>query len=143
MALPITLSPVTKWFIGIGLLAVLYFATVKIYDKYLDWLNDRTQQAVDAALGAQSAQTSANSANAQLSNIQQQLDAQKTSQAALLKSISAARGDMARLQELQKQQNLTQVLQVDPERGVQLVNQNTANAWAEFDSLNKELSHEK
>ena len=140
---PIVLSPITKWFIGIGILAVLYFAIVKIYDKGLEWLDEQKQEAVDAAVEAKVATIGEDSANAQLTNIQQQLADQKKSQAAMLAAMSASRRDMQRLEELQKAQNLTHLLQVDPEQGVMLVNANTANAWAEFDAVNKELSHEK
>jgi hypothetical protein len=140
---PIVLSPITKWFIGIGILAVLYFAIVKIYDKGLEWLDEQKQEAVDAAVEAKVATIGEDLANAQLTNIQQQLADQKKSQAAMLQAMSASRRDMQRLEELQKAQNLTHLLQVDPEQGVMLVNANTANAWAEFDAVNKELSHEK
>lgn len=140
---PIVLPPITKWFIGIGILAVLYFAIVKIYDKGLEWLDEQKQEAVDAAVEAKVATIGEDLANAQLTNIQQQLADQKKSQAAMLQAMSASRRDMQRLEELQKAQNLTHLLQVDPEQGVMLVNANTANAWAEFDAVNKELSHEK
>lgn len=140
---PIVLSPITKWFIGIGILAVLYFAIVKIYDKGLEWLDEQKQEAVDAAVEAKVATIGEDLANAQLTNIQQQLADQKKSQAAMLQAMSASRRDMQRLEETQKAQNLTHLLQVDPEQGVMLVNANTANAWAEFDAVNKELSHEK
>ena len=140
---PIVLSPITKWFIGIGILAGLYFAIVKIYDKGLEWLDEQKQEAVDAAVEAKVATIGEDLANAQLTNIQQQLADQKKSQAAMLQAMSASRRDMQRLEELQKAQNLTHLLQVDPEQGVMLVNANTANAWAEFDAVNKELSHEK
>lgn len=143
MAAPFVLSPITKWAIGIGILAVLYFATVKIYEKGLDWLDKQKTEAVDAALSAQSATTAAASSNAQLSNIQAQLEDQKRSQSLLMKQLGNARADMQRIERLQREQNLTHVLQSDPERGVALVNMNTANAWAEFDAVNKELSHEK
>lgn len=143
MALPFVLSPITKWAIGIGLLVVLYFASVKVYDMSLDWLNQQKKEAVDAALSTQAANISASSANAQLSNIQQQLEDQKRSQGEMLRQFSIARGDMQRLERLQKEQNLASVLQTNPEQGVALVNMNTANAWLEFDAVNKELSHEK
>ena len=139
---PIVLSPITKWFIGIGILAVLYFAIVKIYDKGLDWLDEQKKEAVDTALETQASQTEAGAANAQLENLETQVKAQQSAQRKLEASFAASRGELRRLEALQRAQQLEQVMNVDPATGALIVNNSTAGIFQRFDQLNKEVSHE-